>query len=292
MSSPSNWPLPHTGRRLLTPAGILRELRRHPLSRGCHPLAMGFYPTARGHAMQRDRHDDNLLIFCSAGRGRLDQPGATTPVCAGDALLLARGEAHSYRALDSDPWTLYWVHFTGEDASAFVRYLRPGTGPLLHSGVAPALISGFEALLGAAASGYRLEAYIAASNRLRQLLTEFALYRDQPYGAQPGGIDVDALQAFMRERIAESLTLAQLAALARLSPQHFAARYRELTGVPPLRHFQQMKIQAACRLLDSTDESVKVIAARLGFSDPLYFSRVFRRTQGLSPSAYRRSQQR
>ena len=53
-----------------------------------------------------------------------------------------------------------------------------------------------------------------------------------------------------------------------------------------------MKIQAACRLLDSTDESVKVIAARLGFSDPLYFSRVFRRTQGLSPSAYRRSQQR
>ena len=53
-----------------------------------------------------------------------------------------------------------------------------------------------------------------------------------------------------------------------------------------------MKIQAACQLLDSTDDSVKAIAARLGYDDPLYFSRVFRRTQGISPSAYRDSQRR
>lgn len=292
VSSPSNWPLPAEGKRFLTPASTLRQLRDHPLARGCYPVAMGFYPSAAGHEMARDRHDDHLLIFCSAGRGELLSPGGGAAVRAGDVLLLPRGEAHSYRALAEDPWTLYWVHFNGEEAAAFARYVRGDAGPVLHSGVEPAVLSGFEALLAAATRDYRLNSYITASNRLRQLLTEIAQYCERSPSARLGRVDFVSLQRFMRERIGGQLTLRELADLARLSPQHFANRYRERTGIAPLQHFQQMKIQAACRLLDSTDDSIKVIAARLGYHDPLYFSRAFRRTQGISPRDYRESQRR
>ena len=50
-----------------------------------------------------------------------------------------------------------------------------------------------------------------------------------------------------------------------------------------------MKIEYACQLLDSTELSVKAIAAELGYNDSLYFSRLFSNTLGLSPRAYRNS---
>ena len=50
-----------------------------------------------------------------------------------------------------------------------------------------------------------------------------------------------------------------------------------------------MKMEHACSLLDSTDLSVGAIASRLGYEDPLYFSRLFSRTVGISPRSYRAS---
>ena len=50
-----------------------------------------------------------------------------------------------------------------------------------------------------------------------------------------------------------------------------------------------LKMEQACQLLDSTELSVKGVAAELGYDDPLYFSRQFSKTVGLSPRAYRRS---
>jgi AraC-like DNA-binding protein len=94
----------------------------------------------------------------------------------------------------------------------------------------------------------------------------------------------------MRERVSHTLSLAELAAFTGLTPQHFATRYKRETGYSPMRHFLHMKMEAACRLLDSTRLSVKVVGANLGYADPLYFSRVFRQTVGLSPSQYRESQ--
>jgi len=293
MIQTSNWPLPQAGRRLLTPGFLLRQLAEHPLSRGCHPTALGFYPAAVGHAMRRLEHRDNLLIFCTDGSGELEVGDRQYPVRRGDAILLPRGQTHGYRADSGDPWTIYWAHFAGVEAADFVTWLRQrGLDPVLHCGVEPALLGGFEQLLDSVAVGAGLESYIGAANRLRHLLTQFTRRHHRPGTARLGAIDAGALENYMREHVASRLSLEDLAALARLSPRHFASRYRQHTGYPPLQHFQHMKMEAACQLLDSTDDSVKTIAAAVGYRDPLYFSRVFQRTLGLSPSDYRRSLRR
>lgn len=289
MSQPSNWPLPETGRRLLTPTFIRKALAEHPLSGDCFPTAMGFYPNAAGHAMQRAQHDDNLVLLCTEGRGLLRTGGDQVPITAGDAVLLPRHQGHYYRASKQQPWTIYWVHFTGKLAPDLMRYLATRGQHVIHPGVQPDLVTGFQQLLQVERTGYDLGSYIAAANQLRQLLVRIANYRDQQARHKRGEFDISAIQRHMREQVSRPLTLQQLAAIAGVSKSHFAQRYRQLTGYAPIRHFTHMKIEAACRLLDSSQQSVKQVAAALGYDDPLYFSRVFRRVVGVSPREYRSS---
>ncbi|MFK8040987.1 helix-turn-helix domain-containing protein [Congregibacter sp.] len=290
MSRPSNWPLSPGASRLVTPKFLLDALQRHPLTCGCYPTAMGYYPRAHGHFMHRERHDDNLLLLCTEGCGTVTTQGGQFSVSSGDTIVLPRTLTHSYAADTGTPWTLYWVHFQGSDADEFVKHLLVEGDCRIHSGVEPSLLTGFEQMLTVGSTGYSLDAFIGAANRLRHLLAEFALCRDRQRSQNMGRMQLTDLQSFMRERVSSSLSLKELAAFTGLTPQHFATRYKAETGYSPMRHFLHMKMEAACRLLDSTQHSVKVIAAKLGYLDPLYFSRMFRQTVGLSPSQYRESQ--
>lgn len=293
MSRPSDWPLPQDGVRLLTPAFVLASLEEDPLTRDCYPTAMGFYPRARDHRMRRQAPDDNLLLYCTAGGGWLETEGGRQSVRAGDLVLLPAGASHGYGADRRDPWTLYWVHFRGGESGSFIERLGFQGGRVIqHAGVNPALEASFDSLLAVRSTGYDLLAYVDAANHLRHLMTRFALAVRQRRTGRPGELDLAAIQGFMRSRLEGQLTLDELAAVANLSRYHFVSRYRAVTGVPPIRHFLQMKMEAACRLLDEPDRSVKAVSAALGYTDALYFSRAFKSVVGLSPRAYRASVRR
>ena len=128
MSAPSKWPLPENGIRFLTPAFMRKKLARHPLTRECYPTAMGFYPRAEKHRMQRQRHDDNLLIYCVEGRGIASTAGWRGEIGAGDALLLPQGTTHHYEADNDEPWSIYWVHYQGTSTAVFNQYLGDREG--------------------------------------------------------------------------------------------------------------------------------------------------------------------
>jgi len=290
MSTPSQWPLPEHGVRFLTPAFMVRTLAEHPLTRDCYPTAMGYYPRARNHRMSRFRHDDNLLIYCVDGGGRLDVAGQRYDVAAGDLVLLPQGLAHSYAASAAHPWSIYWVHALGEGTPAFMDHLGyREEQPLVNTGVSPALLASFKSLLAVRRTGYSSGAFINAANQLRYLFTQFAMEANRQRVRHQGTLDLDSLQAYMRDHIHQQLELGDLAAVAHLSKYHFSNRYHALTGYSPIKHFLHMKIEYACQLLDTSELSVKAIAAELGYSDPLYFSRLFSRTMGMSPRAYRSS---
>ncbi|MEQ8515354.1 MAG: AraC family transcriptional regulator [Chromatocurvus sp.] len=293
MSTPSDWPLPPQGIRFVSPGFILSALQRSPLTRDCFPTAMGFYPNARGHRMRRERHDDNLVIYCTAGHGELQAGGTTHSAGPGSLMLLPQGVAHEYRASSRDPWHLYWVHCRGDNADAFMDYLgyRPGK-PVVEVDVHPGLSASFDSLLGVRSTGYSLAAFVNAANHLRHLFTQFALAAGQRRAAQPGELDLARLQDYMRENIDKRLSLDELAALANLSRFHFANRYKALTGYSPIKHFLHLKMEAACRMLDTSPRSVGSIAEELGYTDALYFSRAFKGVVGLSPRDYRESVRR
>ncbi len=101
--------------------------------------------------------------------------------------------------------------------------------------------------------------------------------------------NVERSLAYMREHLNQPLQVATLAALANVSPSHFYALFKQLTGLSPMDYFTRLRMRHACRLLDSTPASVKEVAAALGYDDPFYFSRVFKTVNQVPPSQYRRS---
>jgi len=106
------------------------------------------------------------------------------------------------------------------------------------------------------------------------------------YRHQPAKERVHAVVKQLRDSPERQFTLAELASMASLSPQHFRTVFKELTGYAPAQYHAQIKAQHAARLLVHGDQSVSWVAAQVGFEDPLYFSRWFRRLMGISPSGY------
>lgn len=269
---------------------MLEKLYRHPLTRDCYPTAMGYYPRARGHRMERLRHDDNLVLYCVDGTGRLEAGGVHYAISGGNLILLPQGLTHRYSASEEEPWTLYWVHCQGVSTRLFLEYLGYRDGrAVIDTGVSPPLLASFNSLLSVRRTGYSTSAFINAANHLRYLFTQFVMETGRHQGGHPAALDLDAIQTFMQDNIHQQLDLDDLASVAHLSRFHFSNRYKALTGYSPIKHFLHMKIEYACQLLDSSDLSVKAIAAELGYSDPLYFSRLFSKTMGMSPRAYRGS---
>ena len=240
--------------------------------------------------MRRDRHDDNLLIYCVAGRGSAITPDWSGRIGAGDVLILPQGVPHQYRALRRDPWSVYWVHFQGSGCHIFTQHLGyRDTKPLASAGTSPVLPAAFTSLMEVRRTGYSNRAFINAANQLRHLLTLIALEMGIQAGRSDRSFDLEQIQRFMREHLDRHLTLDALAERANLSRYHFSKRYKQLTGYSPIKHFLNMKMEYACQLLDSTDLTVQAIAAAVGYDDALYFSRQFSKTLGTSPRSYRAS---
>lgn len=109
-------------------------------------------------------------------------------------------------------------------------------------------------------------------------------FADQKMFVLPGSV----AKSLISNDITEALYLTDLAGYCDLSVSHFSLVFRQTTGRSPLDYLIHLRIQRACNLLDLSGLKVKEVAARVGFEDVFYFSRVFRRVMGLSPSAYRK----
>ena len=83
-----------------------------------------------------------------------------------------------------------------------------------------------------------------------------------------------------------------MAGTAALSPFHFSRAFKAATGVPPHRYVVQLRIEKARERLEKTNLPIIEIAAQVGYDDPSYFARLFRREVGVTPAAYRRERRR
>jgi AraC family transcriptional regulator len=94
--------------------------------------------------------------------------------------------------------------------------------------------------------------------------------------------------AYIEEHLAEQIPLATLAQLVRLSTYYFCRTFKQSFGMPPHRYHSNRRIERAKELLAKPGSSVTDIGLTVGFSETSSFTAAFRKTAGLTPTAYRR----
>lgn len=98
---------------------------------------------------------------------------------------------------------------------------------------------------------------------------------------------VAEVQRWLPDHLGEDLTVERLAERAGMSPRHFARCFRCETGTTPAAHVESLRVEAARRLLETTDLTVAAIARRVGHARPETLHRAFTRRLGTTPARYR-----
>lgn len=92
---------------------------------------------------------------------------------------------------------------------------------------------------------------------------------------------------FLRSNLEKDVSLPEIAAFADTTPAYLSSQFHLQTGMTIKQYQQQIRMEHACHLLESTDRKVVDIAAQTGFLDRRYFTRIFKETYGMTPQEYR-----
>jgi transcriptional regulator GlxA family with amidase domain len=240
----------------------------------------GIYGTS---AMTDGTVPDELaeLLRRTAGRARV------VSICTGAFVLAAAG------LLDGRPATTHWVHspafarlFPQVRLDADVLFVDDGD-VLTSAGNA----AGIDLLLHVIRRDHGTE----VANRVARR-SVVAPWRDggqSQFVERPvlelGDTGTAATRAWALERLAESLTLGDLAAHARMSVRTFTRRFREETGMSATRWLVQQRVALARRLLEATDTPVERVAAEAGFGTTASMRQHLHAAIGVAPLTYRRT---
>ena len=274
------------------PRPALVLARQHPLVRSVYPTDIGWFPVAAHHYRDRPKgaRQDHLMM-CVDGHGYVVVKGQKAHLRAGEMLIIPRNVAHTYWAADDDPWSIYWVHFLGDDADYFIeRIPRPGQPVPIESAAQNEAVRLFRYCLDALLDGYGLPTLIYAAQSTQHILS-LLLYRNQslPMERRSGKrrASLESVVEFMQINLDSPLRLEDFAREAGMSVSHFSALFRAQTGQSPVAYFVHLRMRLACRLLDLSDKPIETIALETGYRDPYHFSRVFKNSMGIAPGRYR-----
>lgn len=274
------------------PRPILAQAGHHPLIRSIYPTDIGWFPNASHHYRHRPNGaGQDHLMLCVGGHGYAEIGGVTAHLQAGELLIIPRDVPHLYRAADDDPWSTYWMHFLGDDAAYYLeRIPTPGQSVPVDKDAETEAARLFQDCLGALSDGYGTPNMIYAAQSAQHILS-LLLFRNRSMPEDRRIAQrrrrLEHTLEYMQAHVRENLRLQDFARAAGLSVSHFSEMFRAQTGQSPMAYFIHLRVRLACRMLDLTDKPVKAVASEVGYKDPYYFSRVFKRAMGIAPDKYR-----
>jgi AraC family transcriptional regulator, arabinose operon regulatory protein len=255
------------------------------------PTDIGWYPNAHHHYCERENGAaEHILILNVDGVGWYEINGIRRSINPNEALLIPRDTPHIYGASDYLPWSIHWVHFIGGNADFFASQLPKDKYTLsVHPETTERLRQLFTECTSSVSTNFVLHHMIYASETLHHLLAclFFSNHAFSPMLQTSQFHRLDSTLIFLQKNVHRSLTLSELAEHAQLSIPHFSRLFKEQTGYTPIAFFIHLKLQEAGKLLLISRMTIREISYELGYEDPYYFSRLFKKVMGMSPTQFR-----
>ena len=163
------------------PTESFSPLAQHPLVRGLYLTDVGFFPHALHHYRERKEGADAcILIYCTQGEGYIHVGGKVYTIHRQEAFCIPIHERHRYYASQTDPWSILWVHFKGEN----VRYFpldQPKVVKVASQAADNRIMTLFQILFRVLRRNYTQGNFIYISQVLSLILSEI-YFREQGDG--------------------------------------------------------------------------------------------------------------
>ncbi|OZB98841.1 AraC family transcriptional regulator [Paenibacillus sp. XY044] len=234
----------------------------------------------------------HALVLVTRGGGRITIGGTTTAIQGGMLYYIAPGVFHSVEPGGEESAGFLTVHFSCSriilnDRGWEVTDENPEIPlePILSIKDAHSVLDFFHRLVDcwlAKLPGYEFMSKIL----LQQLFVAIYQHIKQQHAPDAVSLKVEKVIHYMHQHVKGKITLGELAETVQLSPAYLSRTFKENTGYSVIGFFNKLKIDKAKELLLEGDLKVKEVAGELGFSDEFYFSRMFKKIEGVSPSEF------
>lgn len=280
-----------------------------------HLQEVGSLSAIRPHTSKREKLQSYLCFMVEDGEGELVYEGKKYELRSGDVVFIDCRKAYSHSTgmnPNAGLWSLRWCHFYGPSMPAiYAKYCERGGLPVIRGAdVSVDLARGADmgrrddVSCGADVSQYvaiLTDIYTLASssdyirdmringklNDLLTLLMESSWHREAHTNA-PKKMEISRVKSFLDEHYEEKLSLESVASHFFIDKHYLARLFKEQYGVTLVTYLQQVRITHAKRMLRFTDKSIEEIGLECGIGELNYFSRVFKKLEGVSPSEFRR----
>jgi AraC-like DNA-binding protein len=242
------------------------------------------------HSFAPHTHEGYVIGVIERGAEQFSYRGHHYVAPAGSIVFINPGEMHTGSATSEQGWTyrtLYpsikLLQHAASELTGQARSMPFFAEPIVYDAEMSQELVNMHRVLGAQASALESDSRFLWT--LSQLILRYADDHPRPRlfsGTHPG---VQQARAYLDAYYAENISLAQLAAVAHLSPFHLLRAFREQVGIPPHAYHIQRRVEQAKGLLAAGWSCVDV-ALTVGFADQSHFSRNFKRITGVPPGRY------
>ena len=232
---------------------------------------------------------DYQLLYIVSGKGHFYFHGEDRVVYAGRMVLIQPRQEQHYEYFGEDKPEVYWVHFTGSDVKNILRsYNIPMDDPIFYSGASSTYTYLFKEMiheLQSCKTGY--EDLLTMYLRQIFLLVQRTRQEERPTVSTYIQEEMEFARRYFNEHYNEPISIQEYAESRNMSVCYFQRNFKQIVKHTPMQYLLTIRVNNAASLLETTDYSMAEIAAIVGYEDPLYFSRLFRKIMGVSPRDYR-----
>lgn len=234
---------------------------------------------------------DFQLIYVAAGKGHFHFNGKEHIITAGHMVVFRPKEPQKYEYYGTDQTEVYWVHFTGGNVKNILRsYGIKDDMRVIDCGSGLDYQNHFRAMIQEIQM--QKENYEEMTElHLRQILITLHRYINHSNKVDNSQIaeEIDKATQYFTEHYSEEICIDDYAKDHNMSTSWFIRNFKQYIGMTPMQYILSIRIYNAETLLHSSLYNVSEVSNIVGYENPLYFSRIFKKAKGLSPSEYRKN---
>jgi len=241
-----------------------------------------------GVSSNRPPRVDYMLIYLFSGTASASINGIQRHMLAGDCLLLKPDNPLIFK-FDCDS-AHFWIHFTGNAVESLLNEVGFNETNLYNIGV-------FNKIWDLCTDIYINRILYDYNQTIRinciflKLLNEFTTHLLPSANTSNENIKTNKIYPAIKEMMlnfSQNHKLKYYADICGISLSDFQHSFTQITGTTPLKYLQNVRISTAKNLLSYPSITIKEVAVAVGYDDPLYFSRIFKKATGHSPKEYQK----